>query len=489
MATVTVDAGLEPDRDRMLRLLRQLRDTTSDANGAQRVAWTETWRTARELLLSELAGLPVEVATDAAGNIWARLEGAREETVAIGSHLDSVPGGGWLDGAYGVMCALEVLRTLARQPELPCSVALVDWADEEGARFGRSLFGSAAAAGTLEVDAVRHLTDRNGERLADVVAGWGVTLDDLGAARARLDPVAAYLEAHIEQGPVMERSGTPVAAVTGTAGVERFRLTFAGETAHSGTTPIEFRHDAFVVAARTAVAVREAATWHKGMGTVGVVTVEPGIPTAVPGAASVVVDLRHQDPTSLQAMLEAVQEAARRAAEAEGCTLSSEPLFRIEPRAFDSRLVDIVRDVCAAVTGREPMAIPSGALHDATEMASAVPTAMVFTSSRNGLSHTTKEDTPAEHLKLGLQAFYHVVAQVVELVGRAGKALSDGPGGTDPLPEEPGATVPSPAGGAPRSSHLAEREESHRGEETKPRRQRDKPQGRTTSHRGEEEIH
>ena len=423
--TRTLGPRVTPDGERMLRLLRQLRDETSDAGGAQRVAWTDTWRTARELLLAELAGLPVEVATDAAGNIWAHLAGARAETVVIGSHLDSVPGGGWLDGAYGVMCALEVLRVLALQPDLPCSVALVDWADEEGARFGRSLFGSAAASGALDVAKVRHLVDRDGEMLEDVVARWGVTLDDLASARARLEPVAAYLEAHIEQGPVMERTGTPVAAVSGTAGVERHRLTFTGQTAHSGTTPIDYRHDALVAASTTALAVREAAVRHLGVGTVGVLRLEPGIPTAVPGEVSMTVDLRHLDAASLRAMLAAVEEAAREAATNEGCTVASEPLFRIEPRVFDPRLVDIVRGVCARLTRAEPMTLPSGALHDATEMAAVVPTAMVFTSSSNGLSHTTVEDTPIEHLTLGLEAFFQVVTEVAALVGIAGRALGD----------------------------------------------------------------
>jgi len=423
-ATLRMEANLKPDRERMLRSLHKLRDATSDAHGAQRVAWTDIWRTARQILLSELAELPVEVSTDAAANIWARLSGARQETVVIGSHLDSVPDGGWLDGAYGVMCALEVLHTLATGPELPCSIALVDWADEEGARFGRSLFGSAAAAGTLEVDALRHLEDRDGMRLADVIAGWGVTLDDLGDARSQLDPVAAYLEAHIEQGPIMERSMTPIAAVTGTAGIERHRLTFTGQAAHSGTTPIDFRHDAFLAVARTAVEVREIAVRHDGMGTVGVVHIEPGIPSAVPGVASMVVDLRHRYADSLRAMLTDFRNASLRAADGEGCALVSEKLFSIEPRGFDLRLVDIVRGVCATLTGEEPMAIPSGALHDATEIATVVPTAMVFTSSREGLSHTPKEDTAPEHLMLGLDAFFEVVCEVVDLVGRSGKSFS-----------------------------------------------------------------
>jgi N-carbamoyl-L-amino-acid hydrolase len=345
--------------------------------------------------------------------------------VVIGSRLDSVPGGGWLDGAYGVMCALEVLRTLALEPDRPCSVALVDWSDEEGARFGRSLFGSAAAAGSLNVDEVRHLVDRNGEMLGVVVARWGVTLDDLSTARSQLEPVVAYLEAHIEQGPVMERTGTPIAAVSGTAGVERHRLTFTGQTAHSGTTPIDHRHDALVAASKTALAVRDTASRHRGVGTVGVLHLEPGIPTAVPGEASMMVDLRHLDAPSLEAMLTEVLDAAGVAAADEGCSLTSEALFRIEPRVFDPRLVEIVRGVCARLTGTEPMTLPSGALHDATEMAALIPTAMVFTSSSNGLSHTTVEDTPVEHLTLGLEAFYQVVTEVVALAGRAGRALGD----------------------------------------------------------------
>ena len=430
METRTLDTSAKPDGERMLRDLRRLREATSDAGGAQRVAWTDTWRTAQELLRSELVDLPVEIVTDAAGNIWARLPGARPETVVIGSHLDSVPGGGWLDGAYGVMCALEVLRTLALEPDRPCSVALVDWADEEGARFGRSLFGSAAASGALDVDEVRHLVDRDGESLGDVVARWSVTLDDLGTARAQLEPVVAYLEVHVEQGPVMERAGTPIAAVSGTAGVERHRLSFTGQTAHSGTTPIDYRHDALVAASKTVLAVRDAASRHHGVGTVGVLHLEPGIPTAVPGEASMTVDLRHLDAWSLQAMLTEVLQAAGAAAANEGCGLTSQPLFQIEPRLFDSRLVEIVRGVCARLTGTEAMTLPSGALHDATEMAAIVSTAMVFTSSSNGLSHTTVEDTPAAHLALGLEAFYQVVTEVVALVGQAGRALGGGiPGG------------------------------------------------------------
>jgi beta-ureidopropionase / N-carbamoyl-L-amino-acid hydrolase len=408
----------------MLELLRRLDAATGDGAGAQRVAWTDTWRTARDLLAVELSSLPVEVTTDGAANTWALLEGPRPETVLIGSHLDSVPGGGWLDGAFGVMCALEVLRTLAVEPELPCSVCLVDWADEEGARFGRSLFGSAAAAGTLDVDAVRGLRDRDGERLEDVVRRWGVELDSLDGPRVRLASVAAYLEAHIEQGPVLEHEGVPIAAVTGTAGVERHRVVFGGETAHSGTTPMSMRHDALMAGARLALGVKDTALRHGGVGTVGVVRVSPGIPTAVPGEVSLVVDLRHQSAESLAAMLGDAREASRRAAEVEGCSAVWEPVFCIEPRRFDDRLVAIAEQVCAELTGRPAITMPSGALHDATEVSTAVPTGMVFTSSSLGLSHTSREDTPPDHLKLGLEAYFRVVRRVVDLVGTGGRTFA-----------------------------------------------------------------
>ncbi|MGH9029959.1 MAG: hydantoinase/carbamoylase family amidase, partial [Acidimicrobiales bacterium] len=384
------DTGRRPDGERLLRTLHRLAEATSDTSGAQRVAWTETWRTARELLLSELDALPVEVSFDAAANLWARLPGAREETVVIGSHLDSVPDGGWLDGAYGVMCALEVLRTVSGEGELPCSVALVDWADEEGARFGRSLFGSAAAAGTLDVEEVRSLTDRHGARLVDVLASWEVDLDALSRPLGVLGQAAAYLEAHIEQGPVLERAGVPIAAVTATAGVERHRVSFSGRSAHSGSTPMDRRRDPFLPAAATALEVRDAAVRHGGVGTVGSAQLRPGIVTAVAEEAIILVDQRHLEAEPLQTMLEEVRAASERAASAEGCTVAWQPVFRVAPQPFNDYLVSIVRDACARITGRQ-MSVPSGALHDATEIARAVPTAMVFTSSIQGVSHNKQE--------------------------------------------------------------------------------------------------
>src|SRR5215469_6897628 len=359
-----------PDGARVVTMLRELAELTSDEAGAQRVAWTGIWQRARAYLREQLRGLPVTVTTDAAGNRWARLPGGSGGVVIIGCHLDSVPEGGWLDGAYGVMCAVEVLRSLAARGPLPCTLALVEWADEEGARFGHSLFGSSAVAGTLNVAEARELTDAAGLRLGDVVAEHGVLLDRLDEARQEISGARAYLEAHIEQGPVLEREGLPIGAVSGTVGVERHRVTFRGQTAHSGSTPMDVRRDAFLAAAATALAVRESAVRHGGVGTVGVARLRPGIVTAVAGETAILVDQRHPDAGALAAMLAEVQRASHEAARAEGCAVTWEPVFRAHPQAFADDLVGVVREVCAELTGRERV-LPSWALHDATPMAGA----------------------------------------------------------------------------------------------------------------------
>ncbi len=412
MASCDLPREAGPDGARVVAMLRELAELTSDGAGAQRVAWTDVWQRARAFLREQLRGLPVTVRTDAAGNQWARLPGGGGGVVIIGSHLDSVPDGGWLDGAYGVMCAVEVLRALAAGGPLPCTVALVEWADEEGARFGHSLFGSSAVAGTLNVAGVRELADASGLRLGDVVAGHGVDLDRLDEARAGLRGARAYLEAHIEQGPVLDREGVAVSAVSGTVGVERHRLSFRGQTAHSGSTPMDARRDAFLAAAATALAVRESAVRHRGVGTVGAAWLRPGIVTAVAGEAVILVDQRHPDAGALAAMLADARRASEQAAAADGCTVRWEPVFRARPQPFAAGLVDVVRETCAELTGQQRV-LPSWALHDATPMAGAVPTAMLFTSSARGISHAREEDTPEEHLRLGVEAFYRTVCRVI----------------------------------------------------------------------------
>jgi hydantoinase/carbamoylase family amidase len=401
---------MEVDAGRVLADLRELDRLTGGSAGARRVCWTPEWAKAREFLRGRLAELgAVEVEEDEAANLWATLPGEQPDAVAVGSHIDSVPAGGWLDGALGVMAALEVLRAAAAGGQPPRTVKLVDFADEEGARFGRSLFGSSAVSGTLDPAAVADLRDADGRPIADVLADYGVELERVGEAARRREGLVAYLELHIEQGPVLEREGLPVAAVSGTFGVERRRLVFEGQAAHAGTTPMAMRRDAGLAAARTALAVEAAALAHGGVGTTGDVRLEPGIPTAVPGRAELLTDLRHAEAGPLEAMLEQTLAAARAAADERGSDFRQDVVWRIEPIRFDERLVAAAAE--AAGTGR---VLASGALHDAAEMARHVPTAMLFAPSTSGLSHAAGEDTPEPDLEHAITAFGALAARVIE---------------------------------------------------------------------------
>jgi N-carbamoyl-L-amino-acid hydrolase len=387
--------------ERAIADLRELDRLTGGADGSRRVCWTPEWVRGRAFLrerLAEIEGVGVE--QDEAGNLWARLPGELEEAVAFGSHTDSVPNGGWLDGALGVMAALELLRAAAEAGPPRHTLTLVDFADEEGARFGRSLFGSSAVAGTLDPKALEHLTDADGRAIAEVLREYGVELAQAPEAASRCEGLVAYLELHIEQGPVLESEGLAAAAVTGTAGVERHRFTFTGQASHAGTTPMDMRRDAGLAAARAALAVEQIAKDHGGVGTTGVLRLEPGIPTAVPGKAELTVDLRHAEAGPLADMIDAVRKAVGDAEETE--------IWRIEPIPFDERLVAAVLE--AAGSGRR---LPSGALHDAAEMARHVPTAMMFTSSTNGLSHAPGEDTSEQDLVHAIAAFGRLAAGLI----------------------------------------------------------------------------
>jgi N-carbamoyl-L-amino-acid hydrolase len=395
------------DADRVLDDLRELARLTGGPEGARRVCWTDEWTRARELLRAQLEPLPVEVSIDAAGNLWAELPGRREGFVIVGSHLDSVPAGGWLDGALGVFAAVETLRAHAAEPPA-VGLRLVDWADEEGARFGRSLFGSSACAGTLDADEAAELRDREGERLADVVARYAVDLARAGESGARLRGARAYLELHIEQGPVLESRGEPAAAVLGTYGVERRVAVFGGQAAHAGATPMALRRDSFAAAAAAALAVREIGFGHDGVCTVGGARSEPGVVTAVAGRTEMLLDQRHLDAGELAAMWREARAACERAAADHGCTLAFEHLFSIPPIHFDERLVALARQAVVDAGGGDT-AIPSGPLHDAAEMARLMPAAMLFCSSSPPVSHSAEEDTPEPDLRVAIDAFGRLV--------------------------------------------------------------------------------
>ncbi len=407
------------DPARTVAELKELRELTGDENGAQRVAWTETWETARGWLREKLATLPLEEEIDEAGNQWWTLRGASEQEVLIGGHIDSVPNGGWLDGALNVVAGVEVMRRLAEEGEPAVTVRLVNWADEEGARFGRSLFGSSAAAGSMaDQDELRQRRDGEGIALPNALSEHGVELDGALAARKQLEDAAAYLELHIEQGPVLEAMDLALGVVLGTFGVERHQVTFTGQAAHAGSTPMDKRRDALAGAAKLELEIREIAkrTGEGAVCTMGGVVTRPGIVTSVVETAECLLDQRHLDATKLAEMLSNAEAASRRFAEEEDVEVAWERIWNIEPILFDEALIELADESIREVAG-ESHRLPSGPLHDAAEVARAgVPTVMLFVQSLRGLSHTKLEDTKEEHLELSVQALDRLTDRTVEWV-------------------------------------------------------------------------
>lgn len=404
--------------------LKELRALTGTADGAQRVAFTPTWVSAREWFKSKLAELPVEVSTDAAGNLWATLQGTSDQTLLLGGHLDSVPNGGWLDGSLNVLAALEVLRRVVDQygTNPPVTVRLVDWADEEGARFGKSLFGSSAASGNLDMDEARRLTDRDGITLSDALASLGIDLEGVKDCGRELAGAGAYLELHIEQGPVLEDLDLPLGVVLGTYGVERHEITFSGQAAHSGSTPMNRRRDAFLAAARLSPEIYALAEEHGGVCTIGSCRTKPGIVTSVVEECVITLDQRHLEPEGLASLLAGAREASERFAREGDVEVSWQRLWQIAPIPFHAQLLDFCNEAITEVAGTSHR-LPSGPLHDAAEVARAgIPTVMMFVQSLRGISHNRIEDTREEHLEQSVQAFDRLAHKTMEWLATKAQA-------------------------------------------------------------------
>jgi allantoate deiminase len=403
------------DSRRAVEELRELDELTGGPDGARRVAWTNEWVKARDWLKDKLSEIECEVETDKAGNLWATVPGDSEDAVLLGGHMDSVPNGGWLDGALNTIAALESFRVLTAQG-MPVTLRLVDWADEEGARFGRSLLGSSATAGTLNPDEVRGLKDKDGVTLPDALKEHGVDLDRMNESHKQLENAAAYLELHIEQGPVLERMDLPLGVVLGTFGVERHAVRFTGQHAHSGSTPMEVRRDAFIAAARSAIEFRDDARRRDDVrATTGFVNVSPAIVTAFNGWCEMSLDQRALSADVLADMLKTAKEASERVAEEENVSVEWERLWQIEPILFNDELIELAEEACNEVAGRSHR-LPSGPLHDAAEMARLMPTVMLFVRSLRGLSHTKEEDTPEEDLELSVQALHRLAIKTMDWV-------------------------------------------------------------------------
>ena len=410
------------DPRRTVQELKDLRHLTGDEHGAQRVAFTDPWLVARAFLKQRLDTLPVEQHMDPAGNYWATLKGESERELLIGGHLDSVPNGGWLDGCLNVLAGLEVLRRLNEQyaGKPPVTVRLVDWADEEGARFGRSLYGSSAASGYFDPEQMAKLQDRDGVSLGEALEKVGVTLEHAPQAKSELRHAAAYLELHIEQGPVLEGLGLPLGPVLGTVGVERHTITFHGQAAHSGSTPMKVRRDALLAASKLAQEIYTIAERHGGVCTIGSVKTWPGIVTSVVETCELTLDQRHLDAGALAAMWHDAQEVSQWFAGETGCTVSFADIWNIEPILFNSELIEATEASILELTPSTHR-LPSGPLHDAAEVARAgVPTVMLFVQSLKGISHNKIEDTLEEHIELSVQALDKLADRAMAWIGAQG---------------------------------------------------------------------
>jgi N-carbamoyl-L-amino-acid hydrolase len=409
------------DPKRTVAELKELRALTSDGDGAQRVAFTPRWVQTREWLRSKLAGLPVETQVDSAGNLWTTLRGESERALLIGGHMDSVPSGGWLDGCLNVMAGVEILRRINEEysGRPPVTVRVVDWADEEGARFGKSLFGSSACSGALNMDEARGLKDKQGVSLPDALRVVGIDFERVKESGAELKDAAAYIELHIEQGPVLLDRNLPLGAVLGTFGVERHAITFHGQAAHSGSTPMNRRKDAFRAAAKMSEEIyRIAARRGDGVCTIGSCTTKPGIVTSVVEECRITLDQRHLDARALAQMLREAKDASERFAEEGNVKVSWERLWQIEPRPFHAELIEMCEAAIRETAGISHR-LPSGPLHDAAEVCGAgVPTVMMFVQSLHGISHNKIEDTREEHIELSVRAFDRLATKVMEWVER-----------------------------------------------------------------------
>ena len=407
------------DPKRTVAELKELRALTGDADGAQRVAFTPKWGEARLWLQRKLAELPVEVHTDAAGNLWATLRGESERALLIGGHMDSVPNGGWLDGCLNVLAGVEILRRLNEQyrGKPPVTVRLVDWADEEGARFGKSLYGSSACSGKLDMAEARGLKDKQGVTLPEALRAIGVDFEKVKDSGVELKQADAYIELHIEQGPVLLDLGLPLGAVLGTFGVERHAITFRGQAAHSGSTPMNRRKDAFLAAGKMSQEIyRIAERSGNGVCTIGSCTTKPGIVTSVVEECRITLDQRHLDAQALAQMLREAQEASERFAQEGNVSVAWERIWQIEPRPFHPELIELCE---AAIKETVPQShrLPSGPLHDAAEMCGAgVPTVMMFVQSLHGISHNKIEDTKEAHLELCVAAFDQLATKTLAWV-------------------------------------------------------------------------
>lgn len=405
---MTGQTAVHIDAERLHRDLRGLSRIGLHEDGSvTRLAFSATELRARQYMIHLLQQAGLAVRVDGIGNVIGRIE-AREPgpAVALGSHVDSVPHGGRFDGAVGAVAALEVARAI-REAAVPLRrpLEVLVFAAEESSRFGFSTIGSSAMAGLSDPDRLLALTDRNGERLGDILARFGITREDVAAVRRRPGEIGHYLELHIEQGRVLVERGKRLGVVRSIAAPCRLKLTFRGRADHSGATPMHLRRDALATAARLVVFIEDLCTTPRSapvVGTVGAVDVRPGAMNVVPGEATLWIDLRSTSLETRSACRDAVLREAERLAHDRGLTVTADVLMEDAPVAMDPDVVRLLAEVCAA-RGVDYLEMDSGAGHDAMQMARLARAGMLFVPSREGISHNPREWTTPEDIALGAQ--------------------------------------------------------------------------------------
>lgn len=386
--------------------------------GVRRLTLTDVDKRGRDRFRAECEAAGLTVRVDAIGNMFARRPGRDPNRLPVlfGSHLDSQPSGGKYDGALGVLAGLEVMRSLndlGIVTEAP--IELVNWTDEEGSRFGHSLMGSGVWSGTYSLDKAYALTDLEGTTVRSALDGIGYR----GEQPAAVFPADAYFELHIEQGPILERETKQIGIVTGAQAQVWYDAVTLGQDSHAGTTPPSTRKDALVAAARIIDLVDRMmrARGEDGRGTVGQLVVLPNSRNVVPGEVRFSVEFRHPSDAEVDRLDAEFPPAADAIARDCGATLALTTLFKIPAQPFDPACVDLVRQGAAKLgyTARE---IVSGAGHDAVYVARHVPTAMIFTPCKDGLSHNEAESIQPEEAEAGCQVLFEaVLARANRMVG------------------------------------------------------------------------
>lgn len=416
------------------RLLDSLRDLaaidTGPGGGANRLAFSDEDVRARAHVATLMADAGLAVRTDPAGNLVGERAGLDPglPMLLLGSHIDTVPDGGSLDGAYGVLAAVEVARTLAeREVPLACGLAVIAFADEEGTRKTPAMWGSHAFVGALTEADLRQ-RDEDGVPMAELVAAVGGDLARIREAAAPRGSIGAYLELHIEQGPVLEHLGADIGVVEAITGRVSAEVTVHGQTNHAGTTPMELRRDALASAARLITEVERLGRTTVRVATVGACSVEPNAWNVVPGRVRFVADFRDATETAMAKAVTELRRAARAVGEATGTSVEVEVRQVVEPVGCDPRLRRIIAGASDSL-GLRRHDMPSGAGHDAQVLGRTVPVGMIFVPSHDGVSHAPAEHTDPAQLVAGADVLLRSVLAYAGELGAPRVLSASGPSG------------------------------------------------------------